>query len=164
MRTLFRQIGATMLLGGAAATVLAAAAAPRRDANRVCISRLERLAFVARMYAEDYDNRLPPIKTAADVKRYLQPYVTGNSPTHPVPPEIQGDQRGPIYFCPATGLAYGPNPALSGMEIGWQLAKVKGPGAIWLLRDPKPHPDGLWTAAYLDGHAERKKAAPRDKK
>jgi hypothetical protein len=148
----------------AAATALAIAAAPKPGADEVCARRLKRLTFLLRMYAEDYDNRLPPITKATDLRRYLEPYVGGSSPAFPWAPEEEPDRKGAIFVCPATRLPYELNPELSNVDIGWNFAKVKNPQSVVLLRDPRPHADGRWTIGYLDGHVGREKSVPGGKK
>src|SRR5688572_19718805 len=100
----------------AAAVMIAGAAAPPSP-DDVCVRRLKRLTFLMRMYADDYDNRLPPIRTSADIRRYLESYVGGYSPTHPWLPDEEPDRKGPIFFCPATKLLYAMNPTASGQDI-----------------------------------------------
>ena len=72
----------------------------------------------------------------------------------------EAGRKGPIFVCPVTRRAYEMNRAMSSKDIGWGFAKVKQPGSIVLLHDPKPHSDGLWTVGYLDGHVSREKRPP----
>jgi hypothetical protein len=148
-----------VLMAGTAVVLLAGAASPPTP-DDVCARRLKRLAFLMRMYAEDYDNRLPPVRTSADIRRYLQAYVGGYSPTYPWQPEELADRKGPIFVCPLTKLPYEMNPATTSLDIGWEFANVKRPETLVLLHDPKPHPTRLWTVAYLDGHVLQEKRLP----
>lgn len=52
------------------------------------------------------------------------------------------------FRSPITGLAYTPNPALSGKP----LIAIPDPAGVELLRDPRRHRDGKSVVAYADGH------------
>jgi hypothetical protein len=155
----FGRTGTVLLAGVAVVLVVGGASPPSPD--DVCVRRLKRLTFLMRMYAEDHDNRLPAVRTSADIRRHLETYVGGHSESHPwLPEEEEADRKGPIFVCPVTQRPYQMNPAMSGKEIGWEFAKVKRPGTVVLLHDAKPHSAGRWTVGYLDGHVVREKRLP----
>jgi hypothetical protein len=119
-------------------------AAPAAAPDSACAGRVRQLSFALRMYSEDYDDRLPPMKTAAQVEGPLSAYVRYRDR--------------PIFACPVTKVPYQPNPAVSGRLI------TKVSQDTPLLWDARPHPDGLWTIGYLDSRVERQKRAPRIEK
>ncbi len=112
-----------------------------RDPNQTCISRLKQLTFALRMYSEDYDGRLPPMKKSAQAEGPISAYVRFKSR--------------PIFACPVTKAPYRLNAALSGKLI----TAVKNKNV--LLSDSQPHPDGLWTVGHLDGTISREKRRPK---
>jgi prepilin-type processing-associated H-X9-DG protein len=132
-----------------------------RNPDDVCMRRLEHLAFALRMWAEDWENRLPPVQTPTQLKDYLSSYVLGESPAHIYEPDEESDRRGPIFFCPVTNEPYELNPSVSGLEVGWEFSNVENPASLMVFHDARPHPDGLWTVAYLDGHVQREKTLPQ---
>lgn len=102
------------------------------DAETASVNDAKRLALVIQQYAQDNDGTLPPMQTPAQMQAAIFPYL--------------GTRR---YFrSPVTGLAYTPNPALSGRSE----AAVPAPANTELLRDPRRHRDGKSVVAYADGH------------
>ena len=106
------------------------------DPNTECVDYVSKLTTSTLLYVQDYDEYLPPMKTSASFETATLPYV-----------------KGLRYFrCPATGLHYVPNAALSQTS----LSLYPDPASVQVLQDAKPHADGLSTYSYLDGHVVRK--------
>src|SRR5260221_13296758 len=104
------------------------------------MSNLKRVALATLMYLQDYDERLPPMRSAAATQTAIYPYVKNRK----------------VFVCPATSKPYVPNAAV-GNKL---LAKIPKPVTTMIWRDAKPHADGMWTVAYLDGHVKREKKLP----
>jgi len=106
------------------------------DPNTECLNNVRNLTVGLSLYVQDYDEYLPPMKSSWQFENAIAPYVKSRH-----------------YFrCPATGLHYVPNPALSGTSLN----SYTSPSTVEVLRDAKPHADGLSTYSYLDGHVVRK--------
>jgi hypothetical protein len=116
----------------------------RQDDSITCQSNLKQIALGMLMYCQDYDEKMPPTKTARLVQNRIMPYVKNQS----------------IFSCPATGEEYLPNPALNYVYIG----SVKTPQQMMMLRDAKPHTSGaggpFWNVAYADGHVKSSATEP----
>lgn len=135
MRGLWRYaVAAAVLLAVAVMTFSLATAAADPAA---CSKNLKSLSMAVMMYAQNYDNTLPPMKNTVQLQRSLLRYVKNRA----------------IFNCPVTKAAYAPNPALHCKE----LAKVKKPGTVEMLYDSKPH-GGMRTVAYADGKVKAVKA------
>jgi prepilin-type processing-associated H-X9-DG protein len=100
-----------------------------------CLSNVKMLTLATIMYAQDYDEVLPPMNNYQTFRTVIYPYIGSNWPFH----------------CPATGLEYTINSALSGVS----LSKINNPSSTLLLQDTQPHANGQSTYGYVDGHAER---------
>jgi hypothetical protein len=109
--------------------------------NAICVSHLKQLTVSLLMYTEDWDEKLPPMHTAADIQNRIQPYIKKNRN---------------LLLCPVTKKPYMPNAALSGKPI----KGIKSPSTMMLLRDAKPHADGMWSVGYVDGHVKRERYLP----
>lgn len=103
-----------------------------------CQSNLKQFGLSILMYVQDYDERYPPMKFAPQVQNRVFPYVKNKA----------------VFTCPATGAEYLPNPALNYVN----LASIKSPATLVMLRDAKPHTDESgkpsWNAGYADGHVK----------
>ena len=111
------------------------------DPNRACLSHLKQYAVGMMMYAQDYDETFPPMRTPKHVQNPLRPYV----------------KREAVFYCPVTKQPYQPIKALSGKR----LSGVKEPAKTPMLLDAKPHPDGAEHTAYADGHVKPSKPSAR---
>jgi hypothetical protein len=134
----------TTLLGCFALVGLSAfTGARQQDSDAPCAANLKQMALALNMYSLDYDGKLPPMKGTA-FQEPLDPYL----------------RLKVIYTCPVTQKEYVGNPALTCKNV----AKMKNTSSTFSFRDAKPHPDGLWTLAYLDGHVKQVKRLPTDSK
>jgi hypothetical protein len=99
--------------------------------NDACVGNERLLANSLIQYAQDYDERLPPMTNASVVDAKLAPYAT------------QGTSE---FICPVTGAPYTPNSV-----IGYAtLTQFDDPGAVPIFQDAVRHPYGQFTVAYLD--------------
>lgn len=95
-------------------------------------SNVKQIALAALMYAQDYDETLPPMANADEVKEALLPYV----------------KNGQIFLQPDADEAYVPNAFLSGKKI----SDIDNPEEMILFYEASPGEDGSRGAAFLDGH------------
>ena len=143
MGPFFQRAGAALLIGTGVIVFVAFAQAQQVDPQeqeRQCLSNLKQMATGMMMYVQDYDEKFPPMKSAAQVQNRLRPYV----------------KREPAFFCPVTKKPYQPIKALSGKS----LATIKEPASIPALFDAVPHPNGREFTAYADGHVKGTKGKP----
>lgn len=112
--------------------------------NDDCLRNLRHLALAAQFYAQDNDDRMPPMLEAGQVSRALYPYVKEQS----------------TFRCPVTGAPYQPNPALNYVLVD----RVRSLEQTVMFRDYVPHREHgsqpSWNAAYLDGHARTEHTEP----
>jgi prepilin-type processing-associated H-X9-DG protein len=119
---------------------------------------LERLGIALRMYAQDYDETLPPMQTPAAVKKALYLYVRKNDV---------------VFLDPRTSQPYEPNPSVSGKAAataGRYTRRAGGKQGRYILMTkrqiPRPGetiglyelteaPDGTRGVLFLDGHVAR---------
>ena len=135
-----RYTGIGLLAGVGAMVVLGFAGAQGGATANGCMSNLKQVALGTLMYSQDYDETLPAMKTTTAFQTGLQPYTKNTA----------------IFSCPDTNAVYQPNAKLHRAK----MAKIKAPATTWLVSDPKPHADKLWTVAYVDGHVKREAKSP----
>ena len=130
------------ILGGLAAATVHPSRWRDDDA---CKSNLKQYALGILMYVQDYDERFPPTKLAAQTENRVYPYVKNRN----------------VFKCASSGESYTPNPALNYVF----LSKVKSPAQLVLLRDSKPHKSDsgtlTWNVAYVDGHVKTVTTEPK---
>jgi hypothetical protein len=93
------------------------------------------LGLAVLMYAQDYNDTLPPMKDAITVQTALFPYVKNTM----------------LFAHPSTHEPYLPNPALSGKRI----SQIRHPSQMVVLYEPSPEADGTRGVLFLDGRARR---------
>jgi len=98
-----------------------------------CVRQSRQLALAVMNYTLDYDERFPPMKSAAAFEAAMYPYVSSRSE----------------FICPATLAHYKPNPALQGKFI----FDVQDPGSTILFSDSQKHPNGSSIVTYVSGNA-----------
>jgi prepilin-type processing-associated H-X9-DG protein len=99
------------------------------------VSNLKQVALGTLMYVQDWDERLPPMRDAATMKKAVMPYVKNEA----------------IFKDPRTGEPYRVNPAASRKS----LAQVAAPEQFVLFYESTPSHDNKRAVAYLDGHVKR---------
>jgi prepilin-type processing-associated H-X9-DG protein len=99
------------------------------------VSNLKQVAVGVMMYTMDYDERLPPMRDAATMKRAVMPYVKSDE----------------VFKDPRTGEPYHVNPAASGKS----LAQIAAPDRFVILYEASPSRDGKRAVAFVDGHVKR---------
>jgi hypothetical protein len=126
-----------------------------KDEAPSAASQLKQIGLALLMYAQDYDEVLPPMENAATVKRLLLPYVRGNEA---------------LFVSPRTHEPYQPNPSVSrrrrasfSMSPGRDSrgkpipsrryrADIPGPaGEIVAFYEASPAPDRTRAVFFLDG-------------
>jgi prepilin-type processing-associated H-X9-DG protein len=107
---------------------------PAPDPEKVCRNNLKVLAVAMMMYVNDYDETFPPMRSAAQVRNRLRPYVKNEA----------------AFYCPVTRQPYHPQKALSGKT----LASIKDPKTTTMLTEAKAHPGGTAYTAHADGHVK----------
>lgn len=127
--------GGGLVFATAAAVLFPVFAKAREKARATTsISNLRQLAIALQMYAQDNNDKLPVMKTTADMKKYLTAY-------------LGSDQQ---FVSPRTGEAYLPNPGISGKALG----AIDHPDTMIAFYENTPGPDGTRAVAFLDGHVE----------
>lgn len=101
-----------------------------------CLANARALALALLAYANDNEERLPPLQSAETFEAAVSPYITDKT----------------RFFCPDTRLNYSYNATLNGKS----LSDFTGAQATTeVLRDTHWHADGMRTVAYLDTSALR---------
>lgn len=117
-----------------------------------CQENLKKLGTALLMYAQDYDGKLPPMKTQQQVQSRVHLYLV-DARIRPRDPA----QADPFFSCPETQKPYQLNAAMSGkiaLRRGNRSDFVKNASQITLVRDGVPHKaEGApWNVLYADGH------------
>jgi hypothetical protein len=139
MRNRRSTIGIVFLAGVVIAASFVFAGAQAGNLNGVCLSNAKQLSTGMIMYTQDYDMIMPPTRSQPKFQNVVMPYIKNKS----------------IFLCPASKTPFVINPAISGKN----MKTVKSPASTWMLHDPKAHADGMWSIAFVDGHAKRAKTA-----
>lgn len=108
---------------------------PAPDPKEATVSNMKQLGLAFIQYTQDYDEKLPPMKTAAVAKKALYPYVKSDS----------------IFEQPQTHILFQPNTSLSGRS----LASFNNPSSMVIYYEAAPEDDGLRAILFLDGHVKR---------
>ncbi len=96
-------------------------------------SNMKQLALGILMYSQDYDEVLPPMKTAAELKKAIMPYVKNEA----------------VFVHPQTKAPYMPNPILTNKP----MRKIANPAQFVLLYEPAAS-NGKRCVAFADGHTK----------
>lgn len=120
-----RRLGMWLLTGVGVALLAAVVRAQciGLSANAANVQNLRQLSRAVQLYAQDYDETLPPAENAAVFRAAVLPYSRDPS----------------VFVSPATGLPYAINPVLSRRR----LASFDTPGSVQVARDPKGVPTEL---------------------
>ena len=105
------------------------------DPAQTSLSNLKQIGLGLMQYVQDYDEKLPPMKSAAVAKKALSPYVKNDS----------------VFQNPQTHEPYLPNTSLSGRS----LATFERPSDMVIYYEASPAPDGTRSVVFLDGHVKR---------
>jgi len=118
------------------ATTLNPTAAPAEsDPNQVSVDHLKQIGLALTQYTQDYDEALPPMKTAAQADDALYPYLKNRS----------------LLEHPATHELYQVNTSLSHRN----MASFQNLSTMVVYFEARPDADGLRAVLFLDGHVER---------
>ncbi|BDI33783.1 hypothetical protein CCAX7_58340 [Capsulimonas corticalis] len=125
----------TAILAPVLAKGLTPTPAPGFAPDDACVGN-SRLLFVAvEQYLQDNDETLPPTDTISHFQTAVSPYLANKS----------------AFICPATHLAYQPNPAIGGHS----LAEFNTPRTVAVFQDTASHANHKSTVTFLDGHVEQ---------
>jgi prepilin-type processing-associated H-X9-DG protein len=141
-RLILSVVAALSVVTAFAVTRTGHAAQGQAPGDTQCLSNTKQIAIGLLMYIQDYDDTLPPMKSTASVQTAIFPYIKNKA----------------VFTCPVTKKGYVYSAALGKKK----MAQIKAPASTVMLKDAVPHPDGMTTVAYLDGHCKRiKLAAPK---
>jgi hypothetical protein len=108
---------------------------PGVEEDTSSLGNLKQLALALLMYADDYDEMLPDLKTPENMKQALLPYLRDDS----------------IFSDPAGGKAYGVNSGLSQKNIN----DIAAPADTVVFYETRAgEKTGLRGVAFLDGHTQ----------
>lgn len=131
-----RQIGSLDAIQAyAPVTPAEAQAEAAQAAEATSVSNLKQLGLAVTMYEQDYDEKMPPMKSAAVTKQALLPYIKSDD----------------VFQRPQTHEPYLPNTSLSGRS----LASFQNPVTMVIYYEATPAPDGTRDVVFLDGHVKR---------
>jgi len=102
------------------------------DLNQICENRAKQVALGVLQYTQDYDECMPPMKTAAEFEAAVYPYVRSHR----------------AFICPSTNEHFKPTAGLSYRPS----ASILNPALTVVFTDPDAHADGFKTVGYVDGH------------
>jgi len=108
------------------------AKARQKARQTTSISQLRQVACAMQMYAQDNNDHLPTLKTAADTKK-ITAYL--------------GDSK-QMLISPLTNEPYTFNPLINGRT----MSSFPDLSIIIVAYEKTPGPDGIHCAAFLDGH------------
>lgn len=127
--------------------------------NATSVSNLKQIGLGLMQYVQDYDERLPPMRSATTERE-----LTDNPPARAtvqqvIQPYVRTTQ---IFRHPGTRQFYRPNPFLSRKP----LASFKSPATMVAFYEASPDVEGRRAVLYLDGHVKRERETdwPRIKK
>ena len=122
------------------AAVLFPVFAKTRDLAREAVSdsNLKQLGIACVNYAQQNNQKLPPLDSVDDLKAALSPYLTGAN-------------KDELFVEPGTGQTY----ALNAQESNVDVSQLPHPESVVLMRDPIAHSDGDVYVLYADGHTDR---------
>ena len=106
-----------------------------QNQNLTSIRNLKQLGLGLVQYTQDYDDVLPLMQNAAQVKKAIFPYVKSED----------------MFLQPGSKTPYRPNPILSKKK----LAHISDAARMVAFYEDKPGSDGLRGVLFLDGHAKR---------
>jgi prepilin-type processing-associated H-X9-DG protein len=136
-RWLLKCLGNSMAAALGLAWLVAPVVGHRAEMGRPISSldHLKQLGLALRLYTQDYDNRLPPMKDPVAAKQALLPYVGRES----------------VFAHPTTGEPYQPNPALSHKK----LTSLEWPETVVAFYEAHPLAPDTRGVLFADGHARR---------
>ncbi len=108
---------------------------PAPDPIPASTSNLKQIGLALLQYTQDYDEVLPPMKSAAVTKAAIYPYVKSDA----------------VFQEPPTNVAYQPNTSLSHRK----LASFQDPASMVVYYEPTLQSDRLRAVLFLDGHVKR---------
>lgn len=121
------------------------------QATAASMSNLKQLGLGLLMYAQDYDERLPPMNSATSQAQIRAPSPPNRQTVQQrLRPYLKNDD---IYSHPTTKQLYRPNGFLSRKRLSF----FTSPATMVAFYEASPDADGLRAALYLDGHVKRER-------
>ena len=119
-------------------------------ANATSNSNLKQIGLGILQYSQDYDEILPPMRSAQSMAEIRRPYNARQLATvqQVLQPYLRSTE---IFAHPTTRQLYRPNLNLSGRG----LAEIPEPARTVAFYEAAPAPDGTRAVLYLDGHVKR---------
>ena len=119
-------------------------------ANAASTSNLKQIGLGLIQYTQDYDEKLPPMRSSQSMAEISRPPARGKLATvqQVVLPYIRSTQ---VFAHPITRQLYRPNLNLSGRN----LAEINEPARTVAFYEAAPATDGTRAVLYLDGHVRR---------
>lgn len=129
--SIFISMRRTVLVWVVAAIVATGAWAAQRPAS--CVTNAKQMCMGMLMYAQDYNEILPPMASSASVQKILMPYIKNDK----------------VFLCTVSGKPFAWNKAMSGKT----LKSIKNPATDVVCYDVEVH-DGNRVVGYVDGHVK----------
>ena len=125
--------------------------------NQRVDSDLKQIGLAMSMYIQDYDEKLPPMRSLQKMADIKNEFNTGWSNAQPatvqqvLAPYMKSAE---IFAHPTTREIYRPNINVSGRSLEKLYVS---PGQIITFYEASPTPDGTRAVLYLDGHVRRER-------
>lgn len=103
-------------------------------------SNLVQIGKAMKMYASDWDDRLPPMRNTAVLKKAVRPYVE----------KMEDGSTEDLFVQPGPNKPYRVNAVLSNQKEN----QITSPAEIVALYEADPDQDGLRNALFMDGHVK----------
>lgn len=105
------------------------------NAEAQSVSNLKQIGLGLVQYNQDYDEKYPPMQSAAITQKAIYPYIKSDA----------------IFLNPATHEPYRVNTSLSGHS----LAEIDNPSSTVAYYEASAGSDGLRAVLFTDGHVKR---------
>ena len=96
---------------------------------------MKQLGLALMMYTQDYDEVLPPVQSAEQVKTLIMPYVKNSD----------------VFYQPGVHKLY----TINGTISKHKLVEIKYPASFCVYYEPMPGKDGSRWTLYMDGHVKK---------
>lgn len=105
------------------------------NAQAESLSNLKQIGLGLMQYTQDYDEKFPPMQSAAITQKAIYPYIKSDA----------------VFLNPATHEPYRVNTSLSGHS----LAEIDNPSSMVEYYEASAGSDGLRAVLFADGHVKR---------
>lgn len=124
--------------------------------NQRVDSDLKQIGLALLMYTQDYDEKLPPMRSSqsmADIKKTYWETSKQGTVQQVLTPYMKSQE---LFAHPTTREIYRPNLSLSGRSLAG-LDGVDTANYVVTFYEASPAPDGTRAVLYLDGHVKRER-------